>query len=225
MNAGDVEHVFDKLKSQHFCAFVDVNFKGFDAGKETVPDPDLTKMYRELIGKDDEDVALQSRVIFLPNSGLKPSLDPANHGIFAKVVADGLKGKADNVGYEPDGLTTIDELVKYVKKELPDLARANGKNDEEKGQQPLILEGQLSDFVLARNPAVTALVKTRLEQFEKIAKESGLLKSVAEEGRNYLRRMPKLEAQQELRKAYQKLADGKTTVDQFTQQRRRLSPA
>ncbi len=134
-------------------------------------------------------------------------------------IADGIKGKADSFGYEPDGLITIDELVKYVKKELPDLARANGKNDEEKGQQPLILEGQPSDFVLARNPAVTALVKTRLEQFEKIAKESGLPKSVAEEGRNYLHRMPKLDAQQELRKAYQKLADGKTTVDQFTQQR------
>ena len=42
---------------------------------------------------------------------------------------------------------------------------------------------------------------------------------VVEEGRNYLQRMPKLEAQQELRKAYQKLADGKFTADQFTQQR------
>ena len=34
--------------------------------------------------------------------------------------------------------------------------------------------------------------------------------------------MPKLEAQQELRKAYQKLADGKTTADQFLGQREKI---
>ena len=159
LNAGDIENVFDKLKCHHFCALVNVNFHGFKAGKEKVADPDLGKFYRELLGKDDEVGPPQSRVIFMPNAGLKPSLDLEDHGIFAKVLADGLKGKADHFGYEPDGLTTVDELIKYVRKELPDLARANGKTDEEKAQQPLILEGHLSDFVLDRNPAITGLNK------------------------------------------------------------------
>jgi C-terminal peptidase prc len=219
LNAGDIENVLDKLKCHHFCAFVDVNFHGFNAGEEKVADPDLAKFYRELMGKDDEVGPPQSRVIFMPNSGLKPSLDLEKHGIFATVVADGLKGKADSFGYEPDGLITVDELVKYIKKELPALARSNGKTDEEKAQTPLILEGQTSDFVIDRNPAVTEVSKKRIAQFEKVAKTSNFAKGVIEEGHNYLYRMPKLEAQQELRKAYQKLADGNSTPEQFVAQR------
>src|SRR5436190_6000755 len=114
--AGDIEAVLDKLKAQRMCAFVDVNFKGFDAkGDKNVGDPDLTKFYRELLGKDDEGVPLQQRTVFMPNAGMKPSLDLKDHGIFGQVPADGLRGKADNFGYEPDGLITIDELVKYIR--------------------------------------------------------------------------------------------------------------
>jgi carboxyl-terminal processing protease len=222
LNAGDIENVLDKLKCHHFCAFVDVNFHGFNPGKEKVADPDLAKFYRELLGKDDEVGPPQSRVIFMPNAGLKPSLDLTDHGIFAKVLADGLKGKADHFGYEPDGLITVDEMIKYVRKELPELARASGKTDEEKAQQPLILEGHLSDFVLDLNPAITGLNKKRIEQFEKIAKANSFSKAIAEEGKNYLSRMPKLEAQQDLRKTYQKLADGTTTADQFLAQREKI---
>jgi len=81
--AGEMETILDKLKSNRFCAFVDVNFKGFDAGKEKFTDPDLSKFYRELLGKDDDAAPPQSRTIFFPNAGLKPSLDLKDHGIFA----------------------------------------------------------------------------------------------------------------------------------------------
>ena len=113
-----------------------MNFKGFDTGKETVPDPDLTKVYRELIGKDDEGVALQSRVTFMPNSGLKPSLDLDNHGIFAKVVADGLKGKADSAATSRTARSPSTNWSSTSKKNCPTWPATNGKNDEEKDQLP-----------------------------------------------------------------------------------------
>src|SRR5205814_1766556 len=43
-----------------------------------------------------------------------------------------------------------------------------------------------------------------------------------EEGRNLLTRMPKLEAQQSMRKAYQKLADDKIDLAAFTKERARI---
>jgi C-terminal peptidase prc len=217
--AGDVETVLDKLKSQHFCAFIDVNFKGFKAGDEKLSDPDLTKVYRELLGKDDESAPPASRTIFFANTGMKPSLDLKDHGIFTKVVADGLKGAADTIGYEADGYITVDELVKYVRKALPDLARGEGKTDEEKGQQPMIVEAHVNDYVLVRNPAITEQTKKRIAEFEAVAKKNNLPKQVVEQGVNYLDRMPKLKAQQSLRKVYQKLADGKVTVDAFNKER------
>ena len=33
LNAGDIENVLDKLKCHNFCAFVDVDFHGFKAGR------------------------------------------------------------------------------------------------------------------------------------------------------------------------------------------------
>src|SRR5262249_31512599 len=114
--AADIEHALDKLKSQRFAAFIDVNFKGFDIGKEPVPDPNLGGFYREFLGKEDA-VPTPSRVIYLANKGLEPSLDLEHHGAFTQVVLNGLKGKADTEGYEPDGLVTVEELAKYLKKE------------------------------------------------------------------------------------------------------------
>jgi carboxyl-terminal processing protease len=217
--SGDIENALEKLQSQRFCAFVDVHVNGFDSGKEKRPDPNLVSFYREFLGKDDEKLPAASRVVFLSNNGLKPSLDLKSHGIFAKVLLDGLRGKADREGYEPDGLITVEELAKYVRKELPDLARANGKTDEEKAQTPVVIEAQTRDFVIDRNPAITALTEKRLAAFKKIAKDNELAKDLVEEAQNLLARMPKLEAQQQLRKAYQKLADGTLALDAFRKER------
>jgi carboxyl-terminal processing protease len=217
--AGDMENVLDKLKSQHFCAFIDVNFKGFDAGQEKVSDLDLSKVYRELLGKDDESGPPQSRTLFFASREMKPSLDLKDHGIFTQVIVDGLKGKADTIGYEPDGYITVDELIKYVRKALPELARADGKTDEQKGQTPMIVEGHVSDYVLVRNPAITEQTRKRIAAFEAAAKANNLSKQIVEQGVNYLDHMPKLEAQQSMRKVYQALADGKLKAEEFTKQR------
>jgi len=216
--AGDIEQAIDKLKSQRFIALLDVNFLGFDAGKETAPDPNLANFYREFLGNE-EAKSQPSRVVFLANSGLKPSLNLKDHGIFAEAVIQGLKGNADKEGYEPDGNITVGELAKFVRSTVPKLAREFGKSDEDKAQLPVIIEGQSSDFIVDFNPAAHPLALKRIEAFEKIAKDKAFDKAILEEGVDLLTLMPKLEAQQALRKIYQKLADEKLDVADFQRER------
>ncbi len=218
--SGDIEHIIDKLPSQRFVAVVDVHFKGFDPGKEKAPDANTQNFYREFLSAGDEAKDPQpSRVIFIAGAATKPSLDLDKHGILAQALLDGLKGKADADGYEADGNITVGELAKFVRKAVPDLARANGKTKEEKEQKSGVLEAQSQDFVIAYNPTEHAKSLERLKKFVAIAEDKKLDAKVAEEGRNLLIRMPKLEAQQTLRKSYQKLADAKIDVDAFTKER------
>lgn len=220
--AAEIEHELTKLKSQRFCAFLDVNFKGFDAGKEKAPDANLARFYQEFFGShkdEDEEPQQTGRVVFLATDGMTQSLDLEKHGLFAKVLLDGLKGAADKEGYEPDGNVTIDELTEYLEKTLPQLARNDGKTDEEKKQAPVILGGRLNHFVLTHNPAAMPRVRERLAKLAQLAKDQKLSPELAEEGQRLLERMPKLEGQRKLRQEYQKLADGASTPDQFREKR------
>lgn len=218
----DLESHFDNLKSQRFLALLDVNFLGFDAGKEKAPDPNLGNFYREFTGNEDAKAENPSRVVLLANSGLKPSLNLKDHGIFAQTLIDALKGKADSDGYEPDGNIMVTELVKYLRRELPNLARANGKTDEERAQIPGILDYHTSDFVVDHNPEAFPKSQERITKFDKLAADQKLEKLVAEEGHNLLTKMPKLEAQQSLRKAYQKFADGAIDLGAFNTERKNI---
>lgn len=219
---GDIENHLDKMQSQRFVAFVDVNFMGFDLGKEKAPDPNLANFYREFLGNEEAKGSSPSRVVFLPNSGLKPALENDKGGLFTAVLLDGLKGKADIEGYEPDGNITVGELVKYVRKELGARIREGGKDVEEKGQTPVVFDFHSTDFIVDYNPAVHPTADARLKKFDALAKEKNLAKDIADEGHNLLLRMPKLEAQQTLRKVYQKLADGKIDVAGFENERKEL---
>jgi carboxyl-terminal processing protease len=215
---GDVANALEKLKSQKFVAFVDVNFLGFKVGKESPPDLNLINVFKAFLGHDDEDAKDTpiSRIVFFADwTSLRPSLELTDHGLFAKVLIDGLKGKADLEGYEADGVITIGELAKYVNKETRELARTIGKTDEEKDRPPRVLQGQTDDFVIDQNPAVYPRAQERRKKFDKIAADGNLAKELAEEGHYLLSRMPKLEGQQNLRKAYQKLADGTLDLKDF----------
>ncbi len=222
--SGDIEQAIDKIKSQRFVAFIDAHFLGFKSGKEPVTDPNLNDLIRVFLGKEDDKGGSPSRVAFI-NPGVKAAPTVHNHGLFTKVLIDGLKGKADVDGYEPDGVITVSELAKYVKKELPELARKLGKTDEEKDQSPVVLEGQTSNFVIDHNPAAYPKTLDRLAKFEQLAKDNELSREVSEEGHNLLSRMPNLEAKQELRKAYQKLADGDLKLTAFMARRTRILAA
>jgi C-terminal peptidase prc len=223
LTAAEIEHEMQTLKSQQLCVFVDVSFKGFDSGNEVFAGVDPDKTYREFLGiakdDDEEEPRKPGRVVFAATDGLSQSIDLKQHGLFAKVLLDALKGAADKEGYEPDGVVTVDELVEYLNKTLPELARAHGTTDDERQQLPLILGATLNHFVLTHNPAVMAKVKERLAKIAQLAKDKKISAELAEEGQNLLSRMPKLEAQRKLRKEYQKLADGGVTPEAFQEKR------
>jgi C-terminal peptidase prc len=223
--AGDIEQQLDKLKSEHFCAFIDVNFRGFKRGPESVPEPTLeTSPFKEFRGvaPKEDDSSAPGRVVFLATNGLSQSLDAEDHGVFTKTLVEGLKGAADKKGYEPDGLVTVDELWEYVNEQIPEQARQLGKSDEQKRQTPWLLESLGGDFVLTRNPAVIAKVKERLNKLSQLAKDGEISKKLAEEGQDLLQRMPKLKTYQDLRKQYQRLADGALTVADFGKERTKI---
>lgn len=220
ITSSDILPIMEKLPSQRFVAFIDVNFLGFDPGKEKLPDVSTQKYYREFLGITDENSEdTPSRVIFMAGSPTKPSLDLETHGVFAKAILDGLRGDADTEGYEKDGNITVSELAKHVRKAVPELVRAQGKTEEEKKQKSGVFEFQASDFVVGFNAKAHALSVERLDKLEALAKEKKLDKKLAEEGHALLLRMPKLEAQQNLRKIYQKLADGAIDVAAFNTER------
>jgi C-terminal peptidase prc len=224
--AAEIGQEIDKLKSQHFCVFLDVNFKGFTLEKGSAPEPVLGEApFREFLGDDgtEDHLALPGRALFLATNGLAQSLDLKDHGLFTEVLLDGLKGKADVEGYEPDGIVSVDELTVYMNKELPKLANSAGKTKEEREQAHFVLGGRGSHFVLTHNPAVAAKVKERLDKFAELVKKNDKLGGkIAAEGEAFLSRMPRLEAQRSIRKQYQSLVDGTSSVETFLEEREKI---
>lgn len=220
--ASDIEQELDPLQSEHFCAFLDVNFRGFKHGPETIPEPTLdTTPFREFRGvaPKEDDSSAQGRVVFLATNGLSQSLDAEEHGVFTQTLLKGLQGAADTKGYEADGLVTVEELWEYLDKQLPVEVRKLGKTKEEKRQTPYLLESRGADFVLTHNPAVTAKVSERIQKLKQLAKDEKISKEWAAEAQPLLERMPKLNAYQELRRHYQELVDGTLTVEEFRKER------
>jgi C-terminal peptidase prc len=133
-----------------------------------------------------------------------------------------MKGKADKEGYEADGVVMVNELVKYLDDELPRVAREVGKTKEEKSQAAIILRNPPTEFGLGRTPNAAPTAEKRLAALEEIAKTGRLAKDIAAEGERFLTRMPKVKYQQELRKQYQKLADGTIKVVEFLKARKSI---
>jgi C-terminal peptidase prc len=88
-----------------------------------------------------------------------------------------------------------------------------GKTDKEKELLPVVSGAGTSKFWVTRNPAETAKVAKRLAAVGALAKDGNLSAELSKEAGDLLFRMPKLNWQQSLRKAYQKLADGGTVAD------------
>ncbi|MBI1917650.1 MAG: caspase family protein [Planctomycetes bacterium] len=224
--AADLAPEFDKLKTRHLAVFLDLNFKGFDAGKDaSIPEASLGEVpYKEFLGDDktEDHNPLPGRVIFMATNGLNTSPDLKEHGLFTTAVLAGLEGEADKDGYEPDGVVTVDELTTYLNKQIPELKRKHAKNDTERRRDHFIFGGQSSHFVLTTNPKTITKARQRLDKFTKMVKADGLGKETAEEGHRLLERMPPLQALRDLRKEYQKLVDGDLTLDQFKDARTKV---
>jgi C-terminal peptidase prc len=106
---------------------------------------------------------------------------------------------------------TVDELDTYLDKEMPKLARQLGKTTEEKEQMSIDWAAKINHFALSKNPAVSVKIEERLKKIDTI----NLPADVATEGRRLLTVMPKLKAEQDLRRTYQKLADGQIQVEEL----------
>src|SRR5262249_52403902 len=144
--------------------------------KEQVAEPNPQDLYKIFLGNDDKEdhTPPQGRIVLLATNGLTQSLDLEKNGLFITVLVEALKGAADKEGYEPDGLVTVDELVSYLEKKIPEMARENGKTKEEKEQFHIVLGGRTNHFEITRNPAAYAKAKERLDKFVKLAKDKSL---------------------------------------------------
>src|SRR5262249_21224580 len=167
-----------------------------------------------------------NRVLVFGNLPFREPLTKGDHGLFYSVLAAGLAGKADEkpylTGYEPDGLITINELARYLEKEIPNGAREVGKTDKEKELIPFVIGENTSRFWVTRNANETEKVNERLKKLEALVKDGKLSEEDGKEGAALLFRMPKLKWTQDLRKAYQDLADGKIAPDALVAARKVL---
>jgi carboxyl-terminal processing protease len=220
---GDLEAQFKDLKSEQVLVFLDFNLKAA-VTKEALIAPNIGEFVRVFLGLPEKDLDAEpppGRVVLRNGNGIQPVLDAGKNGLFTSVVADALRGKADAEGYEPDGTVMLDELTKYVSKHLPEKAATLGKTEEEQ-LQALRVNGFAPHFPVARNPEAAAKSEARLKQYEARVADAKLDKEAVEEGEKLLTRMPKLKALQELRKSYQKFADGDLTADQLAAARQRI---
>lgn len=213
----DLEPDLKAARQQRVLLMMDVHFRGYDAGKEAVIEPGLREILSGLFGGEDkgEQPLIKDRVFML---GTTPAADPVSkgdHGLFAALVLDALKGAADKDGYEPDGLVTVDELAKYLEKEMPEQTRTLGKTAKEKESEPFMVGEETSHFPVTKNPKLTDAVAKQVAAVAKLGADGKLGKEATAEGEQLLARMPKLKALQELRKKYQSLAEGTIKVEEF----------
>jgi carboxyl-terminal processing protease len=225
--AAEISEALKEFKGQQLAVFLDVNFKGFNAPTDKpLPEPSFTEKpfaeWRGELGSEEGNDRTPGRVVFLANRPNSPSLDGPDHGIFAMGLLEALKGAADNTGKEADGLVTVDEVAEYLEKQIPDLARKYGKTEKDKEQVAIVLSSPNTHFVLSHNPDPYKKSQELLAKFEALVKDGKVPPKVAEEGRQLLARTPRLESQRELRKDYEKLAQGDLTADDFTKDRNKI---
>jgi len=228
LTPADLEPAFKKIKGQKILFMMDVAYKGFDVGTEKVVEPVVRDLVKLVFGDDDrEDNSLPTeRVMVFGNLPFRDPLTKGDHGLFYSVLADGLSGKADAkpyfTGTEPDGLVTINELAKYLEKEIPNGAREFGKTDKEKELTPYIIGAATSRYWVSKNPDEAKKVADRLDAIAALVKAGKLTEADGQEGHGLVFRMPRLKWQQALRQAYQSLADSKATPEEVLATRKTL---
>ena len=124
--------------------------------------------------------------------------------------ADVERADVDTEGGEADGQVTVDEMVEFLEKKMTEKAREIGKTTKEKELIPFVLGGRGNHYRLSVNPEAAKKVQSTLAAFKAKAGENAALKAVETEGVNLLESMPRLKAMRNLRKEYEKLAEGGT---------------
>jgi C-terminal peptidase prc len=216
----DVEQAVKGLKSERVAVFMDLDYKGVKLETSSALEPNVVDFAAVFNGHEDtEDGSVPTgRVAFIANSGSAGHLDTATNSLFVAVALEGLRGKADTEGYEPDGVITVDELKSFVDSQVIERARQLGKTTAEKEQAPIVWTTRSAHFVLSRNPSVYAKNQERIARLKAL----GLPADWLDEGVRLIQRMPKLKAWQGLRKNYVSLADGTLSLEAFRTQREEI---
>ena len=219
----DLEAELKPANDRKIAVLMDVAFKGFDAGKETLAEPGLRDVLGAVFGGEEREQAPpHDKVVVLASIPANPPLVVGDQGLFAKTAIEALRGAADTQGYGPDGLVVVDELVKYLEAKIPEQTRQLGKTPEEKEAVPFIVGEETAHFAVTKNPAETPTVVKREAAIAGLAAAGKLDKEVSLEAGKLVARMPKLKAQQELRKTAEQLADATITPDQFLAKRQEI---
>lgn len=211
-----------RVKDINLALFLDLDFKGIDTGKETVIEPTLADVFKALAGADDKDDPPHDKLLVLSNAPDTEPLTVGDSSLFATTLRAALTGKADVDGYEADGLVTVEEMAKYVEKTMVDETRRLGKVNKDREDVSIVFGARVSHFALTKNPAVTDAVAKRVKALSDLELKGKIGKEVLTEGRGLLSRMPKLKVQQDLRRKYQDLVDGKLPVADFSTARNEL---
>jgi carboxyl-terminal processing protease len=227
VTSADIEELFKTIKSNSVLVLLDVDFKGYSS-KDEIPGHSLDNAFKEYAGakEDAEDTSITKPLVLLSATrGFAASPETEQGGLFMKLVLEALSGKADQFGGEADGIVTVDELVEHLTKNyIAETQKALNQKRLEPAYYPYF-RVQSTHFALAINPPAAEAVARRLAAFEKLAKELNLKEELTQEGRTLLAKMPLLENQQQLRKKYEELADGKLPLADFKAERDKLIAA
>jgi carboxyl-terminal processing protease len=155
--------------------------------------------------------------VFLATTALTLTPDLADHGVFTQALLDGLKGAADRMSPEPDGLVTVYELSRYLEKHVPELLAPLKKSP--RSFKAFSGYGVHSDFPITLNPAVARTTEAQVRQFEALARQRGLGRELVDEGRFLLGRYPTVESHRELRKLYRSFLTSAMSGDRLNEGR------
>ena len=223
----DLQTAFKRARPYdvNLTVLLDVDFKGFDTGKETVIEPTLADVFKAVAGTDDKAEPPHDKFLVLSNAPDSEAISLGDTSLFAKTVRDALTGAADTEGYEADGLVTVDELAAYLDKTLVNKARELGKVNKDREGVAITLGQRVSHFPLTKNPKLTDTVAGWQKGLADFATKGKIGKAELAEGVVLLNRMPKLKYQQTLRKKYQALVARTLSVEDFTTERAAIKDA
>jgi len=223
----DLQTAFKRARPYdvNLTVLLDVDFKGFDTGKETVIEPTLADVFQAVAGTDDKAEPPHDKFLVLSNAPDSEAISLGDTSLFAKTVRDALTGAADTEGYEADGLVTVDELAAYLDKTLVNKARELGKVNKDREGVAITLGQRVSHFPLTKNPKLTDTVAGWQKGLADFATKGKIGKAELAEGVVLLNRMPKLKYQQTLRKKYQALVARTLSVEDFTTERAAIKDA
>ena len=229
--AEDVQEALKGLKAKHLFAMLDLSFTGIkpEAIGKAVAEPNLGRSpFKEFLGEDGspEQQPLPGRIALLATRGLTTSLDLEKHGAFATVLLDALKGAADGldniVDGKADGLVTVDEVARYLSKNLLPLVRKHGRTEKQKEQDYDILYSKDVYFTVSHNPAENKKRVKSLELLAELVKDKKLTQKLGDEARPLLDRMPRLKRKRQLRQAYLDFISDPTKLADLKEKRTKI---